>query len=93
MTLPVAVVVARYEYQLQLSAESVCRVYTRVDDRLQESLEGPPNLLFIIHYLRMHSFKNDRENGSGQNRTSRTACYSQVASLEASTIGKADVTF
>ena len=34
-----------------------------------------PNVLFIIHYLRMCSSKNDSENWSGQNRTSRTACY------------------
>ena len=27
------------------------------------------------NYLRMRSSKNDRENWSGQNRTSRTACY------------------
>ena len=33
------------------------------------------SVLSIIHYLRMHSFKNDWENWSGQNRTSRTACY------------------
>ena len=32
-------------------------------------------VLFTIHHLRMRSFKNDRENWSGQNRTSRTACY------------------
>ena len=38
-------------------------------------LRAAPNVLFIIHYLRMRSSKNDRENWSGQNRTSRTACY------------------
>ena len=36
-------------------------------------VRAAPNVLFIIHYLRMRSSKNDSENWSGQNRTSRTA--------------------
>ena len=43
--------------------------------RRWQVVRGAPNVLFIIHYLRMRSSKNDRENWSGQNRTSQTACY------------------
>ena len=46
--------------------------YTR---RRRQVVRAAPKVLFIIHYLRMRSFKNDRENWSGQTRTSRTACY------------------
>ena len=49
----------------------VCRIRAR----RRQVVRGAPNMLFIIHYLRMRSFKNGRENWSGQNRTSRTACY------------------
>ena len=32
--LPVSVAMARYEYQLELGAESACGVYAHVDDKL-----------------------------------------------------------
>ena len=44
----------------------------------QQVVRAAPNVLFIIHYLRMRSSKNYRENWSGQKRTSRTACYGHV---------------
>ena len=40
-----------------------------------------PSVLFIIQYLRMGSLKNDYENWSGQNRTSRTTCYGHVTCM------------
>ena len=50
----------------------------RIRARQQQVVRAAPNVLFIIHCLRMRSSKNDRENWSGQNRTSRTACYGHV---------------
>ena len=44
----------------------------RIHTRRRQVVRAAPNVLF---YMRMRSSKNDRENWSGQNRTSRTACY------------------
>ena len=55
----------------------VCRIRTN----RRQVARAIPSVLFIIHYLCMRSFKNDCENWSGQNRTSRTACYSHVIEI------------
>ena len=50
----------------------------RIRARQRQVVRVAPNVLFIIHYLHMRSSKNDRENWSSQNRTSRTTCYGHV---------------
>ena len=47
----------------------------RIRARRRQVVRAAPSVLFVIDYLRMRSSKNDSENWSGQNRTSRTACY------------------
>ena len=51
----------------------------------RQVVRAAPNVLLIIPYLRMRSSKNDHENWSGQNRTSRTACYGHACSYYGST--------
>ena len=48
MILPVAMAVVRYEYQLQLGAESVCGVYARIDDSRLKERPQTCYSLFII---------------------------------------------
>ena len=68
--LPDAVAVARYS-----NKQKVHMAYTR-----DSTTSGSKS---VIHYLlSAHAqFKNDRENWSGQNRTSWTACYGHATHL------------